>query len=185
MAAREPMRMTYAAYLELEARSGHKHEWLDGIAYAMAGGTPEHAGLALAVGAELRAALRDKPCRVYSSDLKVRVLATYPDATVVCGKLETHPEDANAATNPTLEVEVLSDGTEAYDRGQKFGHYRRIPSLREVVLVSQRERRIEVYRRGARGWFELFEAGPGEAVELETTGAPLSVDAIYQDPVAG
>jgi Uma2 family endonuclease len=183
MAAREPERMTYAEYLALEQRSDRKYEWLEGRAYAMAGGTPEHALLSMAIGAELRAALIGKPSRVYSSDLKVRALetglATYPDAAVVCGEVERHPEDRNAVTNPRLVVEVLSDATEACDRGEKSQHYRRIASLRELVFVSQREPRLEVWRRSERGTWEVFEAGAGESVELETTGAKLEVDRVY------
>ncbi|MBI4953363.1 MAG: Uma2 family endonuclease [Myxococcales bacterium] len=124
-----PLPMTFAEYLAFEARSEQKHEWLDGQIFAMAGGTIEHGALAMAVGSELRVALRDKPCRVLGSDVRVRVLATglgtYPDVTVVCGRVETDPEDANTIVNPVLLVEVLSDSTEPYDRGEKFAHYDR------------------------------------------------------------
>jgi Uma2 family endonuclease len=181
--------LTYSEYLALEARTGEKYEWLDGVVHARAGGTPTHAKLAAAMIGELGAALVGKPCDIFSSDLKIRVLATglatYPDAAVVCSKRELDPEDPNAVVNPALLVEVLSDATEAYDRGEKFAHYRRIPSLREYVLVSQRERRIEVYRRNERGAFELFEAGAGEELGIVTTGGKLSVDAVYRDPLAG
>jgi len=133
--------VSLAAYAAAEAASPTKHEWLRGEVLDMAGGTPEHSALAMAVGRELGVALQGRPCRVFSSDLKIFIaetqLATYPDLSVVCGKLETTPEDANSVTNPTLIVEVLSDSTEAYDRGAKFAHYRRLPSLREYVLVSQ------------------------------------------------
>ena len=134
-------------------------------------------------------ALQGRPCRVFSSDLKIFIaetqLATYPDLSVVCGKLETTPEDANLVTNPTLIVEVLSDSTEAYDRGAKFAHYRRLPSLREYVLVSQTDRRIEVFRRteDGRRW-ELEEAGPSQSITLSSVGCALSVDAVYFDPLA-
>lgn len=180
--------VSYADYLALEAKTGTKHEWLDGVVYDMAGGTPDHAGLALAVGSELRAQLRGKPCRVFSSDLKIRVLATglatYPDLGVVCGTLETDPEDANAATNPKVLVEVLSDSTEGYDRGEKFAHYRRIPSLREYVLVSQNEPHIEVFRKNEAGKWELAEEGfSGETVPLAGIECVLSVDEVYADPL--
>jgi len=188
MVARTPERLTYPEYLALEARTGERYEWLDGAVYAMAGGTPTHAKLAAAMIGELRAALAGRPCDVFTSDLKVRVLATglttYPDAAVICVKRELDPNDPNAVVNPVLLVEVLSDATEAYDRGQKFAHYRRIPSLQEYVLVAQGEPRIEVYRRNDRGAFELSEAGPGEEIALATTGTKLSVDAVYRDPLA-
>jgi len=181
--------MSYAEYLAREAESEVKHEYLRGGVFAMAGGTPEHAALALAVGAELIAALRGRPCRAYSSDLRVRIeatdLSTYPDLSVVCGQLETSKIDPHAATNPCLLVEVLSDSTEAHDRGQKFAHYRRIPSLREYLLVSQVEPRLEVYTKNDAGQWVLREAGPGEQLTLSSIeGVVLDVDTIYTDPLA-
>ena len=180
--------MTYAEFLVLEARGEQRHEFLDGHVFAMAGGSPEHGALAAAFIGELRIALRGKPCRVFSSDVRVRVtetgLTTYPDASVVCGRLETHAEDKDAIVNPILLIEVLSDSTEAYDRGAKAAHYRRIPSLREYVLVSQNDRRIEVYRRNEHGRFELFEAGPEQYVELTSVGVQLDSSAIYENPLA-
>lgn len=184
----DKLTMTYAEYAAAEAKSDVKHEWLNSEVFAMAGGTPEHAGLAAGVIGELRTALRDRPCRVFSSDLRVRVqatgLVTYPDASIVCNKIETDHDDPQAIVNPVVLVEVLSDSTEAYDRGEKFAHYRRIPSLREYVLVSQHERRIEVHRRNDAGRWELYEAGPGESVELASVGCRLSVDDVYRDPLA-
>lgn len=180
--------VSYADYLERERTSATKLEWLDGVVYDMAGGTPDHAGLQLAVGGELRAQLRGRKCRVFSSDLKIRVLATglatYPDLSVVCGRLEKDPEDDNAVTNPTVLVEVLSDSTEGYDRGEKFAHYRRIPSLKEYVLVSQGNPRIEVWRKNAAGKWELAEEGhAGESVPLASVECTLSVDEVYADPL--
>ena len=179
--------MSYSEYLAEEAKGDGRHEFLDGDVFAMAGGTPEHAALAVAVLGEIRNALRGKPCRVYSSDLRVRIeatqLTTYPDGSVVCGQLETSAADPNAITNPVLLVEVLSESTEAYDRGAKAAHYRRIPSLREYVLVAQHEPLIEVYRRNEAGRFELIEARPGERVELASVGATIDVSAVYDDPL--
>jgi Uma2 family endonuclease len=181
-------RTPYAEYLAAERASEIKHEWLDGEVFAMAGGTPEHSGLAAAITAELRDALRGRPCRVFSSDLRVRVpetgLATYPDATVVCGRLETHPEDEHAVTNPVVLVEVLSDSTEGYDRGKKFAHYRRLASLRDYVLVNPNEARIEVFHRTDAGTWELAEAGAGQTIEIASLGCTLAVDEVYRDPLA-
>lgn len=185
--AAEVLSMSYAEYVAAEATSECKHEWLRGEMFAMAGGTPEHAGLAAGIIGELRAALRDRPCRVFSADLRVKVeatgLSTYPDVSVVCGKLETASNDAQAVINPIVLVEVLSDSTEAYDRGEKFAHYRRIPSLREYILLSQRERRIEVHRLNASGHWELHEAVGGESIELTSLGCRLTVDEVYRDPL--
>ncbi|CAN94031.1 hypothetical protein sce3871 [Sorangium cellulosum So ce56] len=177
---------TYAEYLEQERASPTKHEFLNGEIFAMAGGTPEHARLCANVIAEIRAQLRGRPCVVYSADLRVRVqatgLATYPDVSVVCGRLERDIEDKDAALNPIVLVEVLSESSEAYDRGQKFAHYRRIPSLREYVLVSQHEQRIEVFHRNEDDSWTLREARAGEGAHLEAVGCALSVDEIYRDP---
>ncbi|WP_437948281.1 Uma2 family endonuclease [Sorangium sp. So ce296] len=179
---------TYAEYLDQERASPTKHEFLNGEIFAMACGTPEHARLCLSVGAELRAHLRGRPCVVYSSDLRVRVqatgLSTYPDVSVVWSRLECDPEDTDAALNPIVLIEVLSDTSEAYDRGQKFAHYRRIPSLREYVLASQREPRIEVFHRNEDGSWTLREARAGEGAELQAIGCTLSVDDVYRDPLA-
>jgi Uma2 family endonuclease len=179
---------TYAEYAAAESKSATKHEWLNGQVFAMAGGTPEHAGLAASVIGELRMALRGRPCRVFSSDLRVKVqatgLGTYPDASVVCSKIETDAEDPQSIVNPIVIVEVLSDSSEAYDRGEKFAHYRRIPSLREYVLVSQHEPRIEVHRRNEFGRWELYEARSGELIEIASVSCELSVDDVYRDPLA-
>jgi Uma2 family endonuclease len=179
--------MTYAEYLAAEAVAEVRHEYFGGDVWAMAGGTIEHGGLAVAVAREIGQALRGRPCRAFSSDVRVRIpetdLATYPDLSVVCGRLETAPDDADAITNPILLVEVLSDSTEAYDRGAKWAHYRRIASLRDYVLVSQAEPLIEVYRRTEGGRFELFEARAGETIELASIGAQLDVNAVYANPL--
>jgi Uma2 family endonuclease len=181
------VRMTYAEYLAAEKVSEIRHEYLNGEVWAMAGGTPEHSALAAAVIASLATSLRGKPCRVFSSDLRVRIvdtgLSTYPDVSVVCGTLETAPEDEDAITNPVVLVEVLSESTEGYDRGAKWAHYRRIPSLREFVLVSQAPPLVEVFRRAGSGRFELLEARPGETIELDSLGVRLDVGEIYANPL--
>ncbi|HVH99953.1 MAG TPA: Uma2 family endonuclease [Enhygromyxa sp.] len=134
--------------------------------------------------------MADRRCEVYSSDLRVRVeetdLSTYADIIVVCGRFEHSPQDHNAVINPVLIVEVLSDSTEAYDRGQKFAHYRRLPSLREYVLVSQHEPRLESYYKNEAGKWELEEALSGEMLLLRSLeGVKLETDAIYRDRLAG
>lgn len=183
--------MSYAEYLAFEAANDLKHEYVNGEVYAMAGGTITHSALSAAITTALSVALADRRCRVLSSDARVRVkatgMATYPDVSVVCGQLEVDSDDPNGVLNPTIIVEVLSDSTEAYDRGAKAAHYRRIPSLREYVLVSQREPLIEIYRRNERGNWELVaEARATERAELTSCGAAiaLDVDSIYRDPLA-
>ncbi len=187
MSAATHTRFSVAEYVRLEEHANVKHEFLDGTIWAMAGGTPEHAAIASAIIAALSTALRGRPCRVYTSDARVRVAATgldtYPDVTVVCGRAELDAEDKNALTNPVLLVEITSDGTEAYDRGEKLDHYKRIPSLREVVIVSHREHRIDVHRRGETGDWATVEAR--ERAELASLGSTLIVEEIYRDPLAG
>jgi len=181
-------RVTYAEYLVAEEKSPARSEFINGEIVAMSGGTPEHGALASAFGGELRVALKNRPCRVFSSDVRVRGLETnfaaYPDVSVVCGRLETSADDANAMVNPCLLVEVLSASTEAYDRGAKAVHYRRIPSLGEYVLVSQHEPLIEVYRRNEHGRWELYEFRSGQTVELASLQVSIDVDMVYQNPLS-
>lgn len=182
----EPARklsFTYADYLAREQASAVKHEYLDGEIYAMAGGTPEHGLICANVIGELRAQLRGKPCRVYTSDVRVRVqatgLATYPDVSVACGPREVDPEDRNAIVNPIVLVEVLSSSTETYDREEKFAHYRRIPSLREYLLVSQAEPHIHHYRRNDDGTWTLRDVRPPDPVDLSSLACRLDLAEVY------
>lgn len=179
-------RYIWGQFLALEESSSVKHEFFEGEIYAMAGGTPAHSALSLAVGAELRAQLKGKPCRAYNSDLLLRVaatgLGTYPDVSVICGEIEQDAERLRgsvAAVNPTVIVEVSSASTEAYDRGTKFDNYRQIPTLQEYVIVSHRERLIEVFRRAEGDWVRL-EAHDRGTVRLESIASTLLVDAIYE-----
>lgn len=176
-------------YLTLEGASNIKHEYLDGQIYAMAGGTPVHAALQLAVPNLLFAQLRAGRCRALGSDLRVRVLATglatYPDVTVVCGPRETDPGDENSVTNPTLLVEVLSPSTAEYDRGEKFAHYKRVPSLQQYVLVSPDEPRVEVWTRGGDGVWTAVVSTDGDVAELGSIEARLDVRELYQAAAEG
>lgn len=180
---------SYDEYLALEAASNVRHEYLDGQIYAMAGGTPEHAALAAALIGLLFAALRGGPCRAHASDLRVRVrqtgLSTYPDVTIVCGARQLDDVDRDAVTNPALLVEVLSRSTEPYDRGDKFEHYKRLPSLRQYVLVSQAERRVEVWTRLPDGAWSCDASGDGEVARLDSVGAVVDVRELYDAAAPG
>ncbi|MEN9578456.1 MAG: hypothetical protein RJA70_1465 [Pseudomonadota bacterium] len=179
--------MTLAEYVAAELSADARHEYLRGEVFAMAGGSLEHAALASALARDVGAALRGKPCRVFSADARVRVeatdLTTYPDLSVVCGELQRAATDERAMLNPIVIFEVLSDSTEAYDRGAKASHYRSIPSLQEYVLVAQSEPRVEVQRRNANGHWEIHEFGPGKHAALESLGISLAVDALYENPL--
>jgi Uma2 family endonuclease len=187
MSAQLKPTMSYAEYLALERRSQEKHDYLRGEVWAMSGGTPRHAQIASNIIAALKNAIRGKPCGVYSSDLRVRVVETdrsmYPDVTVVCGKREVAIDDEDAVVNPHLIIEVLSDSTESHDRGEKFAHLQHLPSLQEYVLVDQRLERIEVFRRGQGTTWTLLPNVAGSA-ELKSIDASLDFADVYADPNA-
>ncbi|HEX6097667.1 MAG TPA: Uma2 family endonuclease [Thermoanaerobaculia bacterium] len=175
-------------YLRLEEMSNVRHEYLDGEIYGMAGGTPEHGRIAANIIMLLGMHTASRRCAVFTSDVRVRVTATgldtYPDVTVVCGRLEYDSLDPHAIANPTLLVEVTSPSTEAYDRGEKLNHYRRIPSLQEVVIVAHGERRVEVWSRQERDLWQLERSGPSGQVRLASISAEIPLDQIYLDPLA-
>jgi Uma2 family endonuclease len=181
------LRFSFREYLRVDSESPAKHEFLDGMILAMAGGSPEHAALAMAVGASLQRQLEGRRCRVYSADLRVRVPSTgfagYPDVTVVCDRLERDPDDASTATNPTVVVEILSPSTEQYDRGEKLRQYQELASLLHVVLIAHDEKRIDVWSRSETGW-SVTTANAGERARLEGIGCALAVDEIYRDPLS-
>jgi Uma2 family endonuclease len=179
-------RYTYAQYVALERESPTKHEFFDGEIYAMAGGSEDHSALALNVLAALLGAVGDRPCRVHTSDLRIYVeavgFATFPDGSVICGPLQQHAPSPDAtALNPLVLLEVTSDSSEEYDTGAKLEAYQTIPTLREVILVSHRERRITIHRRDAAGSWEMRVAIAGGRVAVESLGAELIVDTIYRN----
>jgi Uma2 family endonuclease len=186
--ARQPY--SFEEYVDLEDFGSIKHEFLDGEVWAMTGGSPRHAAIAIRVGRLIGRDLQGRRCEVFSSDLRIRVketgLATYPDLSVICNAVELDPEDrkGHTAVNPTLLVEVLSPSTETYDRGEKLAHYKQIPTLREVVLVAHDEHRVDLWRRTEHSWTQLT-FGPGQEVVLESLhGVTLSIDDVYFDPLA-
>lgn len=178
---------TLEEYLRLEEYSNVRHEYLDGQIYAMAGGSPEHGTFAANVIAILGQQLRGQRCRVQTSDVRVRVQATgldtYPDVSVICGRVELDDQDASAVVNPTVLVEVLSPSTEDYDLGEKLSHYKQIPSLREVLFVAHDAKRLTLVRRAAADEWEETQVDQG-AVVLESLGCELAVEDVYRDPLA-
>ena len=176
--------LSVAEYYRIENAAEFRSQYFAGEMFAMSGGTPRHSLIKNNVGGLLYALLRQRPCATYDSDLRLRVtetnLITYPDVSVVCGELQVDPDDANTALNPTLIVEVLSPSTEAYDRGAKFGHYRRIPSLREYVLVSQDEPRVERFLLNEDGtWTFAIANGLDESIDLGSLGVTLPLSEIF------
>lgn len=181
---------TFDEYLILEEIAEVRHEFLDGQVWAMAGGTPEHAAISGNVTALLNVQLRSRRCRVFTSDLRIRIqatgLGTYPDVTVVCDKLERDPEDRKGHTivNPRTVVEVLSPSTEEYDRKEKLSHYQRALSIQEIVLVAHDRREIEVVRREADGTWSRHLTRDDGIARLESVECDLPLDEVYHDPLA-
>jgi Uma2 family endonuclease len=177
-------RASEAEYLAREQTSSTKHEYINGEIVAMSGATPEHNLVAMTLAAALVERLRDRPCLVLSSDQRVHVRATklrcYPDVTVVCGPIERDAIDSMAIVNPVVIVEVLSETTEAYDRGAKFAHYRHLSTLMEYVLVSPADRRVEHYRRLESAQWLLSEVtGPEASLTLPALGLAVPLAEIF------
>lgn len=184
MAAPAARRSSYSEYLAAEARSEVKHEFHDGTVVAMAGGSPEHSLLCARVLLVLGNALEGRTCRPFESNLRLYLpqvrRGLYPDASVVCGRLERDPVDPDGATNPTLIAEVLSPSTEAYDRGQKFELYQTLPSFTEYLLVASQRVRVEVVRREPDGAWRHEYFAPGDSVPLRSLGIEIGVDDVYR-----
>lgn len=168
-------------YYSVEESSPLKHEFHRGEIFAMAGASIQHLHIAANVLAALRVGLRGKGCDAFGSDLRVSTpsgLYTYPDVTVVCGKIELLPDRPATVVNPTILVEVLSDATRDYDRGEKFELYRSIPALREYVLIEQSEILIETFD-AARGWSGQRFTDPGGAVDFVSVAVTVPLREIY------
>ena len=151
MSTQPRIRLTAEEYLERERKADTKSEYLDGEIYAMSGATRRHNLIAGNIHTDLNNQLRDRDCEVYGSDMRVKVTATslyaYPDVSAVCGEPSFENDTEDVLLNPNLLIEVLSDSTEAYDRGEKSKHYRQIESLAEYLLVSQKKMHLEIYCR--------------------------------------
>jgi Uma2 family endonuclease len=172
-------------YLVSEEIAEHKHEYFGGQIFAMAGSSPEHALITSNVGRELGNLSKNGNCRVYSSDLRIRVertgLNTYPDISVVCGDLRTTERAPRACTNPTLIVEVLSGSTQEYDRGEKWRHYQTIESLTDYLLVWQDRSRVEHYARQVENaWTYRLIEGLENTVQLHGLNGEVSLREIYR-----
>jgi Uma2 family endonuclease len=146
--------MTFQDWLEAErVEPEGRTEYVAGEVFAMAGGSEAHNLIVVNIARELSLALKRRPCRVYPSDMKVHIASAeagvYPDVMVICGERHFHDNRRDLVTNPGLIVEVLSDSTEAYDRGLKFANYREIESLQTYLLISQDRVAVDLYQRQA------------------------------------
>jgi len=171
-------------YLAKERAADFKSEFYAGEMFAMAGASRKHNVITNNLGGELRARLRDKPCEVYTSDMRVKVtptgLYTYPDVVVACDKPEFEDAEVDTLLNPRLIAEVLSESTRDYDRGGKSNHYRQIPSLLEYLIVNQAEINVELLSRQADGSWRLTETRDrGAVIHLESLDCEVPVEEIY------
>jgi len=176
-------RMSVEEYLTLERTNTEIHyEFIDGHVYMLAGGTADHSIISANIIRELSLALRGSPCRVYTSDMKVRISEqryVYPDVSVSCD-----PRDRGsieALQYPRLIVEVLSPGTEAYDRGKKFSYYRACLTIEEYILVDTQQQAIDFYRREQETFWKLSPLGSDDRVKIQSLGISFPVTAIYEN----
>ncbi len=164
----------------LEGRS----EYIGGEVFAMTGASAAHNGIVRNISGQLWTQMKGRPCQVYANDMKVRVRAsdagTYPDLVAFCAEHEFQDGRRDVLLNPSLIVEVLSNSTEAYDRGGKFALYRQIPSLREYLLVSQHQVQVELYTRGDDGRWVLTDfTALTDSVPLTSVGCTLALAEVY------
>ena len=176
-------RLTYEEYVARERTSEAKHEYVAGELFAMAGAKRAHNLISGNVVTILNTQLRDRPCLVFNSGVRVRtgdLVGAYPDVSALCGRPAFLDEGEDDLLNPTVIVEVLSDSTERYDRGEKFEHYQTVPSFREYVLASSTRPRIEVFTRQDDGGWLLRAYGPGEVAGMSSLDVSLAVDEVYR-----
>jgi len=157
-------------YLDLERKAEYKSEYINGFIFAMAGASKEHNQITLNIASEIHHQLKGRPCFVYSNDMRVRIVETgmyaYPDIVATCSSPKFEDSYVDTLLNPMLIIEVLSDSTEAYDRGQKFAHYRRLASLTDYVLVAQDRACVEHYVRRSEQWILTEVSGLEGTIQL-------------------
>lgn len=177
--------LTATAYLDWEAGNSIRHEYIDGDVFAMAGATDAHVTIAGNLFAALRTHLRGGPCRVYISDMKVRVESAnaffYPDVLVSCDEQDR----ANMAfkQHPILIIEVLSDSTAAFDRGQKFALYRQLASLREYVVIDPTAPALDCFRRDENNRWVLYPFSGDSELEFSSVGFRAPLRTVYEDVI--
>ncbi|MGH8574007.1 MAG: Uma2 family endonuclease [Gammaproteobacteria bacterium] len=175
--------ITSEQYLAAERKAPYKSELVNGHVYAMAGARREHNQITFNIARELGVRLRDRPCTAYVSDLRVKVAATglytYPDVVALCGEALFEDSTLDTLLNPQVLIEVLSESTEAYDRGDKFAHYRRLPSLSDYVLIAQDKVRIEHYVRQGQQWVLSEADDRHDTIQIASIGCALVLRDVY------
>ncbi len=179
------IRMTEEEYLAFERESDERHEYADGEIFAMAGGDEAHSAVASGMIRVLGNALLGRRCRVYTSDMRIHIPVSkryvYPDASIVCGRREFEGDKRDVLLNPRVIVEVLSPSTEDYDRGDKFAHYKTIPSLAHYVLASQAKPFVEVFTRQLDGTWTCVNYEAGQKLVLPALECEIDVDQVYAE----
>ncbi len=170
-------------YLELDRQGEYKSEYIDGLLLAMVGASRHHNQITVNIASEMRSQMKGRPCVVYANDMRVKIAGTgmyaYPDIVATCGEPVFEDSHVDTLLNPAVIIEVLSDSTEAYDRGTKFAHYRRLGSLREYVLVAQDGICMEHYVRDGERWIFSEIGGLEGSIRLETVGCTLLLSEVY------
>ena len=184
MATNPKTLLTEDEYLAFERRSEFRHEYVAGEVFDMTGASRYHVRIVTNIIFVLETQLRDRPCNVYSNDMRVRIRRArhyaYPDVVVTCGEEKYADAELDTLLNPLVIFEVLSDSTEAYDRGKKFESYQLIESLTDYLLVSQRARRIEQFtRRTGRDWIYTEAHEPGDVIRIQSIGCELKLEDVY------
>ena len=185
MTAQPQAAISEEEYLVYERASTVKHEYYRGRIYAMTGAKEPHNLIAGNTLATLHSQLRRKPCRVYPSDMRVKVLRTglntYPDITVACGQPQFTDAVRDTLINPAMIIEILSESTERYDRGLKFENYRTIDTLQDYLLIAQDHYHIEHYARQPNGQWLLTEATHLDAaIDLQSIDCRLLLEDVYE-----
>ncbi|MCI5223298.1 MAG: Uma2 family endonuclease [Candidatus Electrothrix sp. AR4] len=185
MQAQEQHHISPEEYLTGERAGDIRHEYFAGEVFAMAGASREHNQISTNIVRLLGNQLLEKPCSVFASDMKVKVKKkkkySYPDIVVVCEKEEYEDEHNDVLLNPIVLIEILSDSTEAYDRGDKFSHYQDIPSFTEYILVSQYTFKMERFtRQPDKSWVYTIYQGEEDILSVETIDCELPLTEVYR-----
>lgn len=185
MTAKPKPLITIEEYLAQERSGNIRNEYFGGDVFAMAGGSETHNLIAGNTYASLHAQFRQRPCRVYPSDMRVKIsqsgLYTYPDISIVCGQPQFEDDHRDTLLNPMVIIEVLSPSTESYDRGKKFQNYRMIPALQEYLLISQDTRHMEHYvRQPDNHWLLSEVSGANDTILMPSVESRLTVLDVYE-----
>lgn len=184
MSTQPEHRYTASEYLEIDRAAEVRGEYLNGVIYGMGGATARHVQITVNISSELHSLLREQPCMIYSADLRVCVdrkrMYAYPDIVVVCEEPQFLDAEMDTLLNPVLIIEVLSESTKNYDRGEKFERYRSIPSFREYLLVAQDRVYVERLLKQDDGtWVFSDTNDPSGSVELASVGCRIPLSEIY------